>query len=61
MEPRKVNENEEEEEEGPTSADYYADSYSHFGIHEEMLKDRIRTNAYRNAIVYNRHLFEGKY
>lgn len=23
---------------GQTSADYYFDSYSHFGIHEEMLK-----------------------
>ncbi len=26
-----------------TSADYYFDSYSHFGIHEEMLKDEVRT------------------
>lgn len=25
-----------------TSADYYFDSYAHFGIHEEMLKDRVR-------------------
>jgi protein arginine N-methyltransferase 1 len=24
-----------------TSADYYFDSYSHFGIHEEMLKDEV--------------------
>ena len=30
---------------GPTSADYYADSYAHFGIHEEMLKDRVRAPA----------------
>ena len=29
-----------------TSADYYFDSYAHFGIHEEMLKDRVRTEAY---------------
>ena len=29
-----------------TSADYYFDSYSHFGIHEEMLKDKVRTDAY---------------
>eukprot|EP00210_Caulerpa_lentillifera_P009366 g8929.t1 len=43
-----------------TSADYYVDSYSHFGIHEEMLKDRVRTNAYRQAIVNNAHLFRGK-
>ena len=24
------------------SADYYFDSYAHFGIHEEMLKDEVR-------------------
>lgn len=43
-----------------TSKDYYFDSYSHFGIHEEMLKDDVRTLAYRNAIYRNRELFEGK-
>lgn len=26
-----------------TSVDYYFDSYSHFGIHEEMLKDTVKT------------------
>ena len=25
-----------------TSKDYYFDSYAHFGIHEEMLKDEVR-------------------
>jgi type I protein arginine methyltransferase len=40
--------------------DYYFDSYSHFGIHEEMLKDKHRTMAYRNSIIKNPHLFEGK-
>jgi len=44
----------------PTSRDYYFDSYSHFGIHEEMLKDEVRTMAYKNAIQRNKHLFEGK-
>jgi len=43
-----------------TSSDYYFDSYSHFGIHEEMLKDEVRTLSYRNAIVNNKHLFKGK-
>eukprot|EP00122_Pirum_gemmata_P019031 Pgem_evm1s17826 len=43
-----------------TSADYYFDSYAHFGIHEEMLKDEVRTLGYRDAIVNNKHLFEGK-
>jgi len=43
-----------------TSKDYYADSYAHFGIHEEMLKDQVRTGSYRSAIVNNSHLFKGK-
>ncbi|KAI0697253.1 S-adenosyl-L-methionine-dependent methyltransferase [Cytidiella melzeri] len=46
--------------ENMTSKDYYADSYAHFGIHEEMLKDSVRTGSYRNAIVNNGHLFKGK-
>ena len=41
-------------------ADYYFDSYGHFNIHEDMLKDKIRTNAYKNAILKNKHLFENK-
>ena len=45
---------------GKTSADYYFDSYSHFGIHEEMLKDSVRTRAYQRAILGNKHLFDGK-
>lgn len=43
-----------------TSADYYFDSYSHFGIHEEMLKDEVRTSSYRNSIINNKHLFKDK-
>lgn len=43
-----------------TSRDYYFDSYAHFGIHEEMLKDEVRTLTYRNAIYHNKHLFHGK-
>jgi len=43
-----------------TSADYYFDSYSHFGIHEEMLKDEVRTLSYKNSIVNNKHLFKDK-
>eukprot|EP01118_Nematostelium_gracile_P009662 TRINITY_DN3264_c0_g6_i1.p1 TRINITY_DN3264_c0_g6~~TRINITY_DN3264_c0_g6_i1.p1 ORF type:complete len:341 (+),score=101.53 TRINITY_DN3264_c0_g6_i1:108-1130(+) len=43
-----------------TSSDYYWNSYAHFGIHEEMLKDEVRTKAYRNAIVNNKHLFKDK-
>ncbi|NP_001171787.1 protein arginine N-methyltransferase 1-like [Saccoglossus kowalevskii] len=43
-----------------TSRDYYFDSYAHFGIHEEMLKDEVRTLTYRNAMYHNRHLFKDK-
>lgn len=43
-----------------TSKDYYFDSYAHFGIHEEMLKDEVRTTSYRNAIYNNSHLFKDK-
>lgn len=43
-----------------TSKDYYFDSYSHFGIHEEMLKDQVRTRTYMNSILHNKHLFKGK-
>jgi len=42
------------------SKDYYFDSYSHFGIHEEMLKDEVRTKTYMRSIVENKHLFKGK-
>ncbi|BEI91319.1 uncharacterized protein CcaverHIS019_0401390 [Cutaneotrichosporon cavernicola] len=43
-----------------TSRDYYADSYAHFGIHEEMLKDQVRTMSYRDSIIQNKHLFKDK-
>lgn len=41
-----------------TSRDYYFDSYAHFGIHEEMLKDEVRTMTYRNSMYHNKHLFK---
>ena len=43
-----------------TSKDYYFDSYAHFGIHEEMLKDEVRTMSYRNSMRENKHLFKNK-
>ena len=43
-----------------TSKDYYFDSYAHFGIHEEMLKDEVRTLTYRNSMWHNKHLFKVK-
>lgn len=56
----KATPSEAEVPEDMTSKDYYFDSYSHFGIHEEMLKDRVRTEAYMNAIYNNEHLFRNK-
>lgn len=50
----------EETKEKKSSKDYYFDSYSHFGIHEEMLKDEVRTRSYMKAILSNKHLFKDK-
>nr|GMC65401.1 probable protein arginine N-methyltransferase 1.2 [Ipomoea batatas] len=43
-----------------TSADYYFDSYSHFGNFPEMLKDVVRTKTYQNVIYKNAFLFKDK-
>ncbi|XP_009001671.1 protein arginine N-methyltransferase 8 isoform X2 [Cebus imitator] len=52
-----------------TSRDYYFDSYAHFGIHEEMLKDEIECSSisdYSEKIIKANHLdniitiFKGK-
>jgi protein arginine N-methyltransferase 1 len=40
--------------------DYYFGSYSSFYIHEEMLKDRVRTEAYQKAIEGNKNDFKDK-
>jgi protein arginine N-methyltransferase 1 len=40
--------------------DPYFDSYSHYYIHEEMLKDVSRTAAYRDAMILNRDAFKDK-
>eukprot|EP00249_Psilotum_nudum_P010012 c22281_g1_i1 orf=471-1718(+) len=38
----------------------YFHSYSHVGIHEEMIKDRVRTEAYRDAIFQHSDLIRNK-
>jgi len=43
-----------------SNKDYYFNSYAHFGIHEDMLKDQVRTSSYMKAILGCKHLFEGK-
>ncbi|XP_071735822.1 probable protein arginine N-methyltransferase 6 [Rutidosis leptorrhynchoides] len=49
--------------ETPPCTDYdkaYFQSYSHVGIHEEMIKDRVRTETYRTAILQHQSSIEGK-
>ncbi|XP_010466177.1 PREDICTED: probable protein arginine N-methyltransferase 6 [Camelina sativa] len=38
----------------------YFHSYAHVGIHEEMIKDRARTDAYRDAIMHHQSFIQGK-
>lgn len=47
-----------EEPEDPSR--YYWESYAGNDIHETMLKDTVRTDAYRDFIYHNKHLFKGK-
>lgn len=38
----------------------YFSSYSHFGIHHEMLSDSVRTDSYRDAILKNSNTLKDK-
>lgn len=38
----------------------YFESYSHLGIHQEMIRDAVRTNAYEEAILKNKDFIKGK-
>ncbi|XP_068621165.1 uncharacterized protein [Battus philenor] len=38
----------------------YFSSYAHFGIHYEMLSDKVRTESYKNAIIQNKDIFNDK-
>ncbi|KAI4385805.1 hypothetical protein MLD38_003798 [Melastoma candidum] len=38
----------------------YFHSYAHLGIHEEMIKDRVRTDTYRAAIMQHQSAIAGK-
>ncbi|KAK7738529.1 Nuclear SAM-dependent mono-and asymmetric methyltransferase [Cytospora paraplurivora] len=42
------------------SEQHYFNRWLTKGIHEEMLKDEVRTRSYMNAIVQNKHLFKDK-
>lgn len=43
-----------------SSADYYFNSYNHYGVHEDVLKDTVTTFSFQKAIKQNAHLFRGK-
>ncbi|GMP92272.1 hypothetical protein CsSME_00042567 [Camellia sinensis var. sinensis] len=45
----------------PTDFDMaYFHSYAHVGIHEEMIKDRVRTETYRAAVMQHQNYIAGK-
>ncbi|KAJ0682991.1 putative methyltransferase [Helianthus annuus] len=51
------------EVQSPPCTDYdraYFKYYSHVGVHEEMLKDQVRTETYRNAILQHQSHIKGK-
>ncbi|XP_071522697.1 protein arginine N-methyltransferase 1-like isoform X2 [Panulirus ornatus] len=44
----------------PEEDEGYFNSYAHFDIHHEMLSDQVRTESYRDAILKNSTLLNGK-
>ncbi|TGZ81734.1 S-adenosyl-L-methionine-dependent methyltransferase [Ascodesmis nigricans] len=53
-------ENVKEERKERDDDTHYFDSYAYNDIHEIMLKDTVRTDAYRDFIYGNKHLFKDK-
>jgi len=45
---------------GNVSEKCYFESYARTSIHRDMIKDRVRTQTYRDAIYHNKHLFKDK-
>lgn len=43
-----------------TSKDFQADTRSHVEIIHQQLRDKIRVQKFKDAILYNKHLFKGK-
>ena len=44
----------------PEDVEGYFIGYAHYGIHEEMLKDKVRTETYRDSMYNNKDFFKGK-
>ena len=57
---KKVSEKDDDDDGADRESDGYFGSYAHFGIHEEMIKDHVRTESYRDAILRNAPAFAGK-
>ena len=55
-----IDNNNNESDKPKIKKDYYFNSYSSYYIHEEMLKDKVRTGAYQKAILENSELFKDK-
>ncbi|XWS54360.1 hypothetical protein CRYUN_Cryun10bG0083500 [Craigia yunnanensis] len=57
------NNNQQEQDTPPPCTDFdmaYFHSYAHVGIHEEIIKDRVRTETYKAAIMQYQSFIEGK-
>ncbi|ONI32131.1 hypothetical protein PRUPE_1G350300 [Prunus persica] len=53
----------QQQQQGAPCTDFdmaYFHSYAHVGIHEEMIKDRVRTETYRTAIMQHQSSIAGK-
>ncbi|CAJ1389409.1 unnamed protein product [Effrenium voratum] len=42
-----------------SSADYYFESYNHYGVHEDILRDGATLPAFQQAILQSRKLGSG--
>ncbi|PON68179.1 Protein arginine N-methyltransferase [Parasponia andersonii] len=59
----RVSDQKTHQEQWPPCTDFdmaYFNSYAHVGIHEEMIKDRVRTETYRQAIMQHQSSIAGK-
>ncbi|KAK8624674.1 hypothetical protein V6N13_089563 [Hibiscus sabdariffa] len=57
------NDDQQEQKSPPPCTDFdkaYFHSYAHVGIHEEMIKDRVRTETYKAAVMQHQSFIEGK-
>ncbi|KAK7308346.1 hypothetical protein VNO77_41948 [Canavalia gladiata] len=59
----RVCEQQQQQQRPPPCTDFdmaYFHSYAHLGIHQEMIKDRVRTETYKEAITQHQNYIAGK-